>query len=386
MPECLESAEYFALLGAAQLNSNKVAESLESLERALLLEPENGAAQVDYAQAQYLQGQLFTAIELNSQLLLRTDLPASLQPLLQERQESWQGLTRQRSMQADLLLGYDTNLNGAPDSNQITLTLSGEPVILPLDSEFRETEGPYLNIHLANQFRQLAPLHQHNFLFELRGRVSENTASDLLQIDARYAFIRPSREHSWQLTSSLSHLFFGGSSLLTATEGRAFYQLGSSFRCKPYYGLALQHQLYHSENNLNSVESKVSAGLNCPLNGQRVSLELSALHISALKSDRPGGDRSGWQVNLDWRFPLAYGELIAQGNYSRLDDQDSYSSLLENGANRWINRSYILIQYLQPLARNATLMINLFHQRQDSNIELFENLNTTAEIGISLAF
>lgn len=124
LPECLESSEFFALYGVAQLNSGNIAQASESLELALLLDPENGVAKLDYAQALYLQGQLFPALELNQQLLLREDLPANLQSVIQQRQQSWQALTRERSAQLDLLAGYDNNLNGAPDSGQITLRKS----------------------------------------------------------------------------------------------------------------------------------------------------------------------------------------------------------------------------------------------------------------------
>ena len=198
MPECLESAQFFALYGAALLNSGAYAEALESLERALLLEPDNGAAQIDYAEALFQQGQLFPALELNEQLVLREDLPASLLPLLQSRQQSWQALTRQLGFQADFLAGYDTNLNGAPDPGQITLTLSGEPVVLNLNPEFRPMSGPYLNLRLGSRYRQLAPEHQHIWTTKLRGRLSEDTDSDLLQIDTRYSFSRPQRQRSWQ--------------------------------------------------------------------------------------------------------------------------------------------------------------------------------------------
>src|SRR5262245_6223165 len=47
---CLESAEYYLLLGTAELNSGYVEASVEALERALLLEPENSDAAVVYAQ------------------------------------------------------------------------------------------------------------------------------------------------------------------------------------------------------------------------------------------------------------------------------------------------------------------------------------------------
>ncbi|MBT8147578.1 MAG: hypothetical protein KJN90_12045, partial [Gammaproteobacteria bacterium] len=172
MSECLDNAEYFALYGAAQLNSGDVAESMESLERALLLDPRNGAAQIDYAQALYLQGDLFAALELNDRLLAREDLPEDLRGLLENRQQNWRAVTRQRLVQLDVLAGYDNNLNSAPTPDEITLTLSGEDVVLALNPDFRPVSGPYLNLRLGGRFRELAPDYQHNWLLEARGRVS----------------------------------------------------------------------------------------------------------------------------------------------------------------------------------------------------------------------
>ncbi len=389
MPECLENAEYFALLGAAQVNSGNVAESLETLERALLLEPNNGGAQIDYAQALYLQGQLFAALELNSQLLLREDLPANVKPLLESRRQSWQALTRQSFIQLDVLAGYDNNLNSAPDPSQITLTLSGEPVELVLDSEFRPVSGPYLNFRLAGRYRQLTPEHQHNWLMEARGRVSEDTQSDLLQLATRYAFVRPNRRHSFQVNAGMSHLLFGGSPLYTATDTSLFYLPESRRACKPYYGFALQYQLFHDNSHLNGLESKASTGVNCPFNSswgpQQLSFELSLIDNVALKSGRPGGSRDGWQFNINWQFPFASGEILSQLSHTRLDDRDGYSPLLANGADRWLDRSYFLLQYRRPLSDRAALMINFFRQHHRSNIELFRSTDTTIEIGVSLA-
>lgn len=388
-PECLESSEFFALYGAAQLNNGNIAEASELLERALLLEPENGAAQIDYAQVLYRQGQLFSALELNQLLLLREDLPANLQSAIQQRQQSWQALTRERSAQIDVLAGYDNNLNGAPDSGQVTLTLSGEPVLLALNPEFRQSSGPYLNFRLAGRYRQLAPQHQHNWVTEVRGRASEDVDSDLLQFDSRYAFIKPGRRHSWQLNTGISHLLFGGSSLYTATDVSALYQRASGLNCKPYYGLAAQHQLFHDQSRLNAVESKASAGMNCPLPGsegrQQISAELSLLNNTAIKTGRPGGDRDGWQFNLNWQFELPVGQIRSQINHTQLHDADGYSPLLANDARRWLNRSYVLLQYRRPLFQDMTLMVNMYHQRQRSNLELFRSTDSTVEVGISLA-
>jgi len=389
MPECLESAEYFALYGAAQLNSGQVPDAVESLERALLLDPDQGAALIDYAQALFLQGELFSALELNNRLLERQDLPGGLQPLIADRQRTWQAMTRQRSIQLDLLAGYDDNLNGAPDPSQITLTLSGEPVLLTLNAESRPVSGPYLNLRLAGGIRQLAPDYQHNWTGEVRGRFSEHTDSDLVQLNGRYSYIRPGRNRSWQLNAATSNLFFGGSPLYTATETGARYQPRVSGACKPYYKLAAQHQLYHKQGQLNALETKASAGANCPFGGssgnQLFSAEVGALSNQALKSTRPGDDRRGWQATLDWQFITATGVYRAQINHTQLNDRSGYSELLEDGAKRRLGSGYVLLQYRRPLRADTTLLINIYHQRQRSNIELFQTVDTTFELGLSLA-
>ncbi len=388
--ECLESTEYFALLGAAQLNSGKLADALESLERALLIEPNNAAASVDYAQALFIEGELFTALEINQQLLDLQEFPANVEQLLLNRQQTWQALTRQTGFQADLLAGYDRNLNGAPDASQVNLTLSGESIQLALNPEFQPISGPYLNMRLLGRHRRLAPAHQHNWSAAVRGRLSEDSNSDILQLETRYAFDRPGRLRSWQLGAGMNHLAFGGNAIFSGTDVSARFQPFSARRCKPYYGLALQHQLYHQQSRLNGLESKLSTGLNCNAgDSQQIGMEIGLLNNAALRSDRLGGDRYGWQLNLNWRVLLPRGVLQAQVNHMEFDDRQGYSLLLDNGAKRKLDRSFLVLQYRQPLqlwGRNTDLLVNLYHQRQHSNIELFSSNDTTTEIGLSWAF
>jgi tetratricopeptide (TPR) repeat protein len=388
-PICLESTEFFALYGAAQLNNGNIAEASESLERALLLDPNNGAAQIDYAQALYLQGQLFSALDLNQSLLEREDLPANLQQIIQRRQRSWQALTTERSAELAMLAGYDNNLNGAPDSGQITLTLAGEPILLELNDEFRSKSGPYMNFRLGGRYRQHSALHQNNWQAEVRGRVSEDTESDLLQFAGQYTFVKPGRNRNWQMNAGVSHLQFGGSSLYTASDLGALYQRASTRACKPYYGLTVQHQLFNEQQQLNAIESKASVGLNCPLAGtsssHQISTELSILRNNALDSSRPGGHRDGWEVNFNWLVSLPVGSLRSQLSHAQLNDTKGYSPLLVGGADRWLSRSYLLLQYRRPILDNLTFLVNLYHQNQRSNLELFRSVDSSVELGFSLA-
>ncbi len=396
MPQCLQSSEYFALLGAALLNTDRLSDALEALERALLADPKNGAAQIDYAEALYRQGQLFSALELNQQILTRDDVPEYLNRMLQERQESWRGMTRQLSVTGDLMAGYDINLNGAPSPDQITLTLSGDSVVLPLSEQYQPIEGGYANLRLSARYRQLAPEHQHNVSIDLRGRVSKDQDSDLLQLDTRYAFIKPDKDRSWQLSTGMSHLFFGGSPLYTATEAGARYvypgsvSINSYASCKPFSSLAAQHQLFHNQSRLNAIESKVSIGMNCQLqlegNGQQLVPELSVINNDPVKDGRPGSSRHGWQFNLDWQLNLLGGAISAQFNHTQMQDSDGYSSLLANDASRWLKRSYVLIQYRKEIYTNTTLLLNGYLQRQRSNLELFRSRDASLEIGLSHRF
>ncbi len=394
LPLCLESTEYFALTGAAWLNGGLLPEAAEALERALLLDPDNGAAQIDYAEALYQQGQLFAAIELNEQILARGDLPANLRPALESRRRQWRRVTRDTSFRGDFLLGYDSNLNGAPDPGQVTLTIAGENVLLALGDEFQTISGPYTNIGFTARHRLLEPGRQHSFSGEVQGRVSNDRNTDLLQFDGRYNFVRPRRAGSWQVDSGFRSLAFGGSALFTSADARVRYSISPVFTCRPFFDAATQYQLFHDQSWLNAFDSRLGSGFACPLGNEERSFgnlgfEAALLDSQAIKSDRPGGDRRGWQFAANWQYPLPQGLFRAVLNHTRLEDRESYSPLLDGGAPRWLNRSYALLQYRHGATINgapAEVLINLYHQQQDSNIGLFDTSDTTFEVGFSFGF
>ena len=392
--QCLDSGEYFALIGAALLNGGRLPEAVEALERALLLEPDNGAAQIDYAEALYRQGQLFAAMELNEQVLARPDLPANLRPALEQRLAEWRAATRGTSFRGDILLGYDSNLNGAPDPGQITLTIAGENALLALGEEFKAMSGPYANLGFAARHSRLAPGQQHNFTAEVHGRVSDDRNTDLLQLDGRYNFVRPRRTQSWRIDSGVRNLAFGGSALFTAADIQVRYSISPLLVCRPFFDAAAQYQLFHNQSWLNAFDTRLGGGFACPLGDEAASfgdigIEAALLDSRAIKPDRPGGDRGGWQLAANWQYPLPRGLFRAVINHARLEDSDGYSPLLDAGTPRWVNRSYLFLQYRQAMVVNGApgdLLVNFYHQRQDSNIGLFDTSDTTFEIGFSFAF
>ena len=241
MPQCLDSAEYFALLGAAELNTGNLAEALEALERALLIEADYGAAQIDYAQALYLRGQLFAAIELNRAVLARADLPVNLREMLLERARLWGAYTRSYGLVAEVSGGYDSNLNGAPANSELVLTLSGESVTLSLDPRFRPIEGGFANFRLAGNVGQIATDSRHDLVYSLRTRSSTDSESDIIQLDWRYGYTRSLAALNLEFTAGTSHLLYGGSPLYSVFEARSRLKPQRT-GCVPTAELAGQYQ------------------------------------------------------------------------------------------------------------------------------------------------
>ena len=320
-------------------------------------------------------------------------MPEELRETLVSRDKEWRRNTRQHTLQLDLLGGYDNNLNGAPGSDQITLTLSGEPVLLSLNTDLQLQEGAFANIRLSSRQQKLNANDQRSWTNEVRGRLSQDTTSDLLQFDTRYSLIKPTRRRTVQWEVGASSLFFGGSALYTAAQTRFRYQPNSPKQCAPVYEIASQYQRFHSQVALDAWESKATLGANCVAatkSGAVIRYGFDGGYISnkALDTRRPGDDRDGWQVNARIQRAIFGGELTAQASYTKLNDDEGYSSILANGASRWQERNQVLIQHRTPLRvgnKNALFMVNLYHQDQASNIELFELTDTAIELGISIA-
>ncbi len=344
----------------------------------------------------FRQGQLFPALQLNAILEEREDLPTELRQSVIQRGSQWRGLTKQNSVQLDVSGGYDTNLNGAPDSGQLTLTLSGEPVVLNLTEDFQPEAGAFSNLRASTRAATLTEAGRRSWDSEIRGRVSEDPESDLLQFSSQFSQATATRRRSVLMEAGVSSLFFGGSALYSATQARLRVQSNTSNRCAPLYDIATQYQRFHAQAALDAWESKATVGLNCLKSRSRVTdvvqrygFEASYIVSKALSANRPGDDRDGFQVSARVQRPLGSGELLAQATVTRLKDENTYSALLAEGARRWQRRNQILIQHRTPLSlgsKPALFTVALFYQDQASNIALFNMDDASIELGLSIPF
>ena len=391
--QCLESSEYFALLGAAELNSGNLSRAIESLERALLLNPENGAALIDYAQALQEDGQLFAALEINTILQERNDVPENLRFQLAERQDLWQKLTRRTRWQADIGGGYDNNLNGGPRSDRIALTLSGEPIFLALSEEYRAASGGFANLGILAEQIRLAPDLQHTLSGRVRSRFSENDFSDVVEITGRYGRSRAGLGRGSAQGVGFSHLSFGGKALFTGTDLRGRLELGGGMSaCSQYVAGALQHQVWHTQRLLDGIEVKLGAGARCipgSLDNHSFSVEVNVINNLAIDEVRLGGDRLGWQLLGEWKWIGLGGVFATRIELASLLDDSGYTELLKSNSRRRIDRGTVSVQYVRPyeiMGQNVDLYGNFYFQEQQSNLGLFDVDDAAGAIGLRFNF
>ena len=390
--QCLLSSEYFSLLGAAQLKTGQLADAMESLERALLLDPDNGAALIDYSEVLLEDGQLFAAIEVNQLLLARSDIPARLGQQIEKRQREWDALTRRTDWQLDLSGGYDSNLNGAPDTETVALTLSGEPIFLVLNDNYQALEGPFLNTRIAARHSRLSPEYQDILFGQVRGRFSEDSSSDVTQFTGRFARRGSPLPRADQLSAGLNHLAFNGTSLFTGADASYIGNLTTLGRCATTVSAALQQQRWHQQRRLDGLEARAGAESSCRLGSaamQEFTFGAGLLYNQALNENRLGGNRDGWQASARWRAGSAQGSLSVQINFARILDERGFSPLLGDNARRRVHRSSFLVQYREKLdyfSQDIELIANIYHQNQDSNIDLFDIVDTSVEVGVSWRF
>ncbi len=391
LENCYENSEYFAIRGAVQLSIGDLFQALESLERALLLDPENGSAAVDYAEILFRQGQVLAALEMNSQLLAREDLPEGLTELMKERQRIWQSYRSDTNIGFGLYYGHDNNLNSAPLGEQLTLTLSGQPVSLDVSPEFRATPGSYASL-LAGVTRSTQGFKVNSRISGLiRGRFSENSRYEIVQANSLYSVADSSENPRWAAVVGLDHLNFGGRGIYSSSTARAGYAFTRFGGCSIGPTLALQYQLFHQQSLLSGFESSLGGEINCQFSSpaaifNRFSMTASVVNNRATQSGRLGSDRDGWRLNLSAQKRLGRGLLLAQYVRTELTDETGYSPIFDYGAKRRETLDSVYFRYLQPLplfGRTAQFVASLYHHSQRSSIELFKTRGTTGEIGIS---
>ena len=402
---CLRDAPFQAYRGAVLLALEDNVTAVESLERALLLQPDFPGAELDLAVAFARLGQTQTARAILAQVEQRSDLPAGLRTALEQQQTSLAQAPASAGMrnrwQLTLLGGRESNLNNAPAVNQITLTLpnGGGRQTLPLAPSSLPQSGNALFGTALWQGVRSAGESLWVFQGEGRWRETGETSTGFRQLDAAATWLQqPQAERQWIARTAATWLEFGGRPLVRSARGLLQYQwpafgLGT---CRPAFGAELDSRRFPSSTELDGFYQGGVLSLTCPGRKEGASeptlftVQLRAGQDRPDSADRPGGRQQRSELRAQWETPLATpwrgvlgpGRASVQASYVRQVDSTGYSPLLEDNAIRQTRRAALQVEASFALGGGLFAVGTAEAAAQRSNLPAFSGRQRSLYLGL----
>jgi hypothetical protein len=384
LPDCLHSAAFLSLHGAALVYTGDLTQGRELLERALLLEPGASATLVDYAQALFLSGDFHSALAINRSLLARDDVPAPLRAWLEGLQHHWQRQTSFWRGHLALAAGYHNNLNGVADLDSLWLTLPQGDLLLLLDEDASPVRGAYLTGHLAAEhyrteaggFRRWSISYQH--------RTTEHSWATTDEFSLGYDRRTELDTGLLSWSGEASYFRYGGEQLYAALGGDVTFRWRGQ-GCQPFIESSWRALHFPEAHYLDELDLMAGGGLSCKRNGSVLEFGLYGGSNLAL-SDRPGDDRNTAEARMSWDYQQGEGYWRLQYRYAYTADDEGYSRLLDHNAARKLSVQEVSVRYIHRLDADFFIHVGYYWRDQDSSLDLFETNSMNADIGISVVF
>jgi len=412
---CLVDAHFHAWRGAVLMALGRPVEAVDPLERALMGDPDLPGAQMDLAQALAFQGDSASAAALLEPLRARTDLDAGLRKAIevqlaaleQPKEANGKVANWYTRLRITAFAGADSNLNNAPSSTEITLTLPSGDLTFPLDpSSLPKSGGAAL---VTAQWQGIRPQGESVWVLqtELRTRRTGDSATGYEQADAAASWLQaPAAESQWIARLSGTHLRFGGSDLLDAARASMQRQFGPlpaagtaldarATACRPTLAAEVEHRRYPSALTLNGLYAGGVLGLVCrPGSGSTAAATSAGEGDSFLNvegrwgedhpedSTRAGGVYRRSELRIQWERPIfAAGRGALSWSSTRQLDSEPYSVLLGNVPRNTL-RHALQLEASWPLATSWALVSTVEGTWQKSNITAFASRQRSFYLGL----
>lgn len=397
--QCQRDAVYLATLGHMLNRHARYLEARDHLERALLFDPEAKQARVDYAIALAGVGDLASAQGMLDLLLSEPDLPHQLRDNLQRQRSVLAGLDGaawETRMTATARLGHDSNLGGAPNLASLTLTVAGQPVLLPLDESYRARAGTYARADVQLEMRRSNPDGSRwDLVAGLRARRSPSvtsagtSAADIL-LERSYQQGLEGSAHTWGPYGGIAagalqaQAGIRYASLGVMAGGAMQWREGVAQGCQGRMGGEWQQRQHQTNAVLTGHYAGLAASLSCENSGSQGLVSLRAGEDRAQDAARPGGHQRQTSARVAFYTPLAIwlpdmqysairrGGLLIDAEASRYHDATGYSPVLQDGMVRTLSRQTARIEYQWVVAKKLQWVLGAEWVRQRSSLDLFQ--------------
>lgn len=397
---CMDDAYFLSVYGALLLDDGDTEQAVLWLERSLLLEPDNLGAQADFAIALAMAGEPGPVRALAAAWRSRSDLPAALQARLEAVADpssryalpavrlGMLAAARARSAtqgELSVLGGYESNLDRSPRLTELTITVPGGPIVLPVEG--RPRSGLTM---LASLSAQWAYAPGEPWVVRVGASGSARTSRAHPQTD-------------WQQRELAGSVHYGSGRWAAQLDGSAAWvsgPLGEPFRqtrlamaagrgigaCRLRAGLESERRMHRDSRPLDARYHGSVVGMHCGLGTADWSGALLLRRGDDVPDDpdRPGGRQRIDGAGLHLRGSLPGNVRVEAGwRVTKTRDATGYSDLLDNGAIRDMRLRQLTAQAALPLPiEGLDLLLQWQAAVQRSNLALFRYRAETAYAGL----
>jgi len=354
-------------------------------ERVLMEQPERLGIWVDYAIALEQSGDAASARAIKHRLSAANP-PATLIPWLNQIGSgttpavSEKGHLWQMGGEWDYRAGYDNNLNHAPNTDQITLTLPGGNLTLPLTAQSKANGGAAqlvnMTLRAARQGQDSA-----NWLIQanLAARQIPGWSGQNYQQLAFSAAHQP--DASGALTSlAYRQTRYGGQDIQTAWRASRLHGFDLHYSCALFGGLEWEADRYPVARVLDS--QYLGFALNTECGGMRDWQWQARAGREFAEHARPGGDQWLLEIRAHWHGNTGRDGWALDGGYRYQRDLQGYSALLEHRARRIQQRLDLRAEYAYPLSAGWQALFSAELYRQPASLPLFQQHGAAAWLGV----
>ena len=431
LPACQNNVAWLVWAGQTLMRAGQYLLASDYLERALMLEPDNKGAKLDYALSLAGSEQPDAALSLVRGLLQEPDMPdhlrGAIKTLLARLEvptktwlSSWTANANSSTaangsahrFYGGVKVGRDSNLLGAPNLTELSLNFSGIPFSLSLDSSYLSQSGNYARADIGWSYTQPAPSEggeggeglfgskgQLQAWAQARGRESSITPEAQQQqaiAGAEYrlkpfsvtstSFYALDQVGTYANTQAVE--LRGGTSVKYAAQsvGFGFFKAASvqGAQCEAKVGAEFQKRDLVSNPILSGRYEGLSAQWFCQAEAGGAWL-LAASSGSDKNTDpaRAGGP----QTETAARAMVKVGSVLLELEADYKKDSSVYSVLLSDSV-RKIARLGSRIEWQGTLAQfpQVQAQAGLQWSYQKSNLQLFRQQNWGPYIGLSRAW
>lgn len=389
-------ALYVQALQAMAQNQPDLAQSL--LQRVVQQHPELAGAWLDLAWLAVGQGrfpeadeylialeQKFTPLppEIATVLgRLRARIDTHLLPAQTPTQDADQG------GQTALVIGagYEDNANSGLLMSTITLTTPYGDAILNVDPASQPKSASYVRLGVVHQQNQALLDGQLRWQIQAQARQYDvlsqfNNTEILPQVTLDHPALPGQLSMGWQA------IWLSGQATYQAPIVR--WQLDTALAaCSGRQQLQAEERQYLQAPHLDSHWMSYRSTWQCPGAAPLAQAYVQLAQERARQANRPGGDTLHLSLGLqkEWLAPLELDghTLQAKADWLQSQDSDTYTSLLDNGKPRRLNRLDGQIIWSAPVpGQNAwrwSFSANV--NRQESNIAFFNQRNFSLETSV----